>query len=36
MKMGNINAFFVIIFDIYHAALKFVTYVMSYTDMHHW
>ena len=28
--------FFVIIFDIYYVTLKILTYVMSYTDIHHW
>ena len=23
-------------FEIYDTTLKFVTYIMSYTDMHHW
>ena len=34
-KMSHKNVIF-FIFDIYYAALKIVTYVMFYTDMHHW
>ena len=31
---GPQQRFFVIIFNIYYAALKIVAYLMSYTDMH--
>ena len=34
-KWSTKNIFF-FIFDIYYAAWKFVKYIMSYTDMHHW
>ena len=33
---GPQQRFFVTVYDIYYAALKIVTYVMFYTDMHHW